>query len=78
MLWRGTSIRDAVLLRLFVFESGWETDRVKLKDGEVSAFCPDWAAQKADGRSGYRLQADSFPDSMTASARYEILRYPNT
>jgi hypothetical protein len=62
---------------LYPFDKGWEANRVKLDNGNVSIFCPDWSLQKQNGQMSYKMLKDNSPESVEVTVEYDISKYIN-
>ena len=60
---------------IYPFIKGWETDSVKLENGDISIFCPNWALQEQTGRMDYTVMNDNSPKSVEIKIEYELSKY---
>ena len=60
---------------IYPFVDGWETDSVKLENGDISIFCPNWALEEQTGRMDYTVIKDNYPKSVDIRIEYEVSKY---
>ena len=57
------------------FATGWETDKVKLENGDVSVYCSDWLVQMQTGQMPYTVARDGYPNSAEVTVEYDLSKY---
>jgi hypothetical protein len=60
---------------IYSFADGWETDRVKLKNGDISIFCSNWSLQELTGQMSYKMLNDKYPESVEVEVEYDMSKY---